>query len=214
MISIHTSITYLIFWGILSLGANLTSSTYAATITFNLRDTNLETEIESGSFTQSGLTINLISNQGNLNQTASSFGVNNTAGSLDETSLLDGGENPEFIDISFDQTVLITGITLSSYSNGSDTADFSIHTFSPNDLPAQFAATDIYNFSTNNLLNIGETATIRWLTGNGFSFDSITVETTAVLVPEPSSLPLLIICFILLSNHRTSRISNHLKQSH
>ncbi len=193
-------------WALLSFTAFLfTVTSHAAIITFDLRDTLNTAAIESGSFTQSDLTIILSSNQGVLNQTASSFGVNHPS-SGDATSLLDGVNGAESINISFDQTVNITSLTLSSYaSGGAETASLTIASFSPIDLVAQATSSDVYNFSTNNVLNTAQIAQLSWLSGNGFSFDSITVETIASVVPEPNSILLLGLSGIIFACYRSRR---------
>jgi len=184
------------------MGAGLSQ---AATITFDLRNTLNTTAIEAGSVTQSGLTLTLTSAQGSLNQTSSSFGVNHPS-SGDATSLLDGVNGAETINISFNQDVIITSLTLSSYTHGgAETASLTIASFSPIDLVAQAAASDVYNFSSDNLLNMGQTAQLAWLSGNGFSFDSITVETIASVVPEPNSILLLGLSGIIFACYRSRR---------
>lgn len=176
----------------------------AATITYDFRDTLNKAEIDSGLMLVDGLTLTIISTQGSLNHTASSFGVNHTGGSADESALIDGDEGAEILQFSFDQDVTITQITLSSYS-GSESATFTIGSFAAINLSPLAAASDIYDFTTDNTLSTGSLALLTWVSGNGFSVDSITVETMGAIVPEPSSVMLLGMSGIMLACYRSRR---------
>jgi len=174
----------------------------AAPITFNLRDPAIELidEVNSFSLTQGGLTATLFAvpttfNEPpqrtlELNQTSSSFGVNvanTTCGGLEDSSLIDGGCTPESVRIIFNLPVRLDQIVLSLYTPGSDSASLAIDGFAPTTLLPTPSASDIYNFSSNNTVPVGQSIVLGYLAGNGFSFDSFTVTA----VPEPTSLILL-----------------------
>ena len=180
-------------------------SLQAATITYDFRDTLNTAEIESGTMLVDGLTLTIISTQGSLNQTTSSFGINHTGGSADESALIDGDEGAETLQFSFDQDVTITQLTLSSYTAGSESATFTIDGFAAINLSPLAAASDIYDFVTDNTLSTGNLALLTWVSGNGFSVDSITVETMGIVVPEPSSIMLLGMSVIMLACYRSRK---------
>lgn len=175
----------------------IAASVQAVPITFNLRDTTKTVEIESGIINRGGVIVTLtpsVSGSGGvLNQTADNFGVNATLS--DVTDRLDGIAGAESISIVFDKNVLFTGLTLSSFS-GAEGASLKINGFLTLPLADTGSGTDVYSFAANNNLAVGQTVQINWASGNGFSFDSFTVEiqtavpdtgTTAILL----SLPLL-----------------------
>jgi PEP-CTERM motif len=176
----------------------------AAPITFNLRDPAIELidEVNSFSLTQGGLTATLFALPATfnepplrtleLNQTSSSFGVNvagTTCGGLEDSSLIDGGCTPESVAVTFNLPVRLDQIVLSLFTGGTtgDLASLTIDGFAPITLLPTPAATDIYNFSSNNTVPAGQAVVLGYLAGNGFSFDSFTVTA----VPEPTSLILL-----------------------
>jgi len=88
----------------------------------------------------------------------------------------------------FDQIVTFDQLVLSSFTT-SETASMVIASGSPFLLTGTRPAKDIYNFSTDNTVLIGQSVMLAFSTGNGFSFDEFTVtlaESTAV--PEPATI--------------------------
>lgn len=144
----------------------------------------------SGGLTVNGLTALFTANDGVLNATTSSFGVNAT-GSGDAADLLDAGSGVnEFMTITFDQRVTFTQLTLDSFS-GSERVSFTLGLNPALLLDATPAGTDIFNFSSSdfpmgNMLEVGQSLRIGYTfssaADNGFSFEGFHVNT----VPEPS----------------------------
>ena len=60
------------------------------------------------------------------------------------------------------------------------------------------AATDVYNFSANNTVLVGQSIVLAHVAGNGFSFDSFTVSG----VPEPSAFIMLLIGVGIVARYR------------
>jgi len=148
--------------------------------------------VASGTLNVNGLTATLTASDGILNATSANFGVN-AIGPGDATDLLDAGSGlPEFISVSFDQTVTFTQITLGAFS-GSERASLTLGLNPTLTLEATTAAADIYDFTASdfplgNLLAPGQTVRIGYAFGsaadNGFSLQGFQVHT----VPEPSIL--------------------------
>ena len=91
----------------------------------------------------------------------------------------------------FDQLVTFDQLILSSFTT-SETAGLTIVSGSPILLVGTGPATDIYNFSTDNAIPIGQSVILAYSTGNGFSFDEFTVTTSeSTAVPEPATIALL-----------------------
>lgn len=112
-----------------------------------------------------------------LNATSLSFGINST-GLGDDTARLDGDEGDEFITLSFSTAVFFKSFTVSSLG----TDDKGSFTFSNGASGVDF--TTLGTYPTGDVrLNPGETATIAHVAGNGFTFDSFTVQA----VPTPSA---------------------------
>ncbi|MDB6150722.1 MAG: hypothetical protein JWQ44_2170 [Chthoniobacter sp.] len=157
-------------------------------ITFNLRDVGAELEIESGTITRGGVTATLlpsvVGSSGVLNQTAGGFGINGAG--ADVTNLLDGTAGAESISLSFNTNVLFSGLTLSSFSAG-ESALLKIGAFPTLTLTDTGNTPDTFVFNTNNSVIAGQTVVLTFGSGNGFSFDSFTIEPVAsAAVPETS----------------------------
>jgi hypothetical protein len=157
-------------------------------ITFNLRDVGAELEIESGTITRGGVTATLlpsvVGSSGVLNQTAGGFGINGAG--ADVTNLLDGTAGAESISLSFNTNVLFSGLTLSSFSAG-ESALLKIGAFPTLTLTDTGNTPDTFVFNTNNSVIAGQAVVLTFGSGNGFSFDSFTIEPVAsAAVPETS----------------------------
>ena len=168
----------------------------AFSITFNLlgSEGTAVDGLATGDVTNDGLTATLTANDGKLNQTASWFGIN-ASGSGDDTDQIDNGSGvAEFVTIMFDQLVTFDQLVLSSFT-GAEQASLTIAGGSPILLDGTVPAIDVYNFSTNNIVSIGQSVILAYSTGNGFSFDEFTVTTSEpTAVPEPATIALLGIC--------------------
>lgn len=145
--------------------------------------------VQSGSIIRQGLTITLTANIGKLNATQDYFGVD-VDGSSDVSSQLDGGSGTnEEISFTFDQAVVFTQLTLEMYSINDvnpESASFTIGLHPTLPLAPTHAGKDVYNFTRDNFLPVGQAAVLRYVSGNGFSLEGLQVRT----VPEPSSLGL------------------------
>jgi len=150
----------------------------------------------------SGLTATLAANDGDLNQTTSAFGINAT-GAGDDTDGIDGGSGAtEKVTVSFNAGLFVTQIVLASLSSSaSDSASLSIAGTAFPYLTDTGSGQDVFNFNANNALATGQTLEIGWISGNGFSFESFTVESRSQKnVPDSSAtLTLLITAFLCLS---------------
>lgn len=165
----------------------------AFSITFNLlgAEGTVVDGLTTGPVTKNGLTATLTANDGVLNQTSGGFGIN-ASGGADVTHLIDNGSGvTEFVTIMFDQLVTFDILVLSSFTS-TDQASLTIAGGSPIFLVGTGPSIDIYNFSTNNIIPIGQSVMLAYSTGNGFSLDEFTVtlsESTAI--PEPATFVLL-----------------------
>ncbi len=171
----------------------LSTHAYSFSITFDLLGTE-GSAVEgssTGIVTKDGLTATLTANIGDLNQTTSGFGIN-APGAGDDTDAIDGDLGIESITIMFDQIVTFDQLILSSFST-SEKAELNItgvSTIFSGTNPAK----DIYDFSTDNSVPIGESIILVFNSGNGFSFDEFTVtldETNPIVTPEPATIVLL-----------------------
>lgn len=162
-------------------GLFMAGSAFAIPVTFNLRDITAAADIEDGSITRDGLTASLTvlvsGNSGTLNQTTTSFGVDATNNGIpnDQSALVDGIDGAESISLVFGFDVLFLGANISAFS-GTEQALLSIGGSPSISLSDTGAATDAYSFTANNFVPLGSTVTLAWVAGNGFSFDSFTVE--------------------------------------
>lgn len=166
----------------------------AAPLTFNLRDPAIELidEVNSFSLTQGGLTATLSAVPATfneppvrnlvLNQTSSSFGVNvvgTTCAGTEDSALIDGGCLGEAVAVVFDHNVVLNSFKVSNFGS----SDEGLVTIGATTI-------DVLSTGTHSLGNIflaaGDSWSIAWIAGNGFSFDNFTVT-----VPEPATLALL-----------------------
>ncbi len=195
----------LIAFTIITLACTLPTQVQAFSITINLRGPEIEAIDESATIdiTNSGLTATLTANDGVLNRTSGAFGIN-ASGGRDASNLIDNGDGEsitESVSIEFDQPVTFDQLQLSSFTV-SEAVSLTIAGNSPISLVGTGPSTDIYNFSTDNTVSIGQSVMLAFSIGNGFSFDEFTVtlaEPTAV--PEPTTIILLGIgligCFLM-----------------
>ena len=168
----------------------LSTQAQAFSITFDLRglEGTAVDGLTEGPVTVDGLTATLKANDGVLNQTAGGFGINALGGG-DTTDQIDNGSGVgEFVTIMFDQLVTFDQLVLSSFT-GTEEASLSIADFSPITLVGTGPSTDIYNFSTDNIVPIGQSVMLAYSIGNGFSFDEFTVTLSeSTSVPEPATI--------------------------
>lgn len=181
---------------------------HALPVTFDLRDTTATTEIESGIITRSGLTATLTPHvsgtNGVLNQTAGGFGIN--ADGSDASSEIDDAQGAEWISITFDKDVYLTGLKLSDFST-TEHALLEIGSYSPLSLTGLAPADDVYTFNSNNSLLVGQSLLVKFSDGNGFSFDSFTVD-PILRSSVPDTLPFTFTaCFLLGSLTLFHRLS-------
>jgi len=171
----------------------LSTQAYSFPITFDLRGTE-GTAVEGslvGSVSKDGLTATLTANIGILNQTNSGFGINAPGGG-DDTDAIDGVLGIESITIMFDQLVTFDQLALSSFTN-TEEAEFKIAGVATI-LPGTNLSKDLYDFSVDNIIPIGQSVVLAFNDGNGFSFDEFTVtpaETKTNVTPEPATIVLL-----------------------
>lgn len=147
-------------------------------------------DVVSGSIIRDGLTITLAANNGTLNATNETYGINAVA-SGDKTALLDDGSGtPEWITISFDQPIEFTQLSLGLYGNGEE-GHLTLGDNPPLTPLSSGTGLNVFDFTAasfplGNFLPTGKTATIRYVSGNGFSLEGIQVNT----VPEPTTFAL------------------------
>jgi hypothetical protein len=170
----------------------------AHAVFFDLRDNvTLEPidEVVSFNYPVGGITATLTAvvgppaNAGVLNSTLSGFGVNAT-GSGDVTDMLDGVNGIEEVDITFNQNVLFTQLTVSSFG-GTDAGEVIIAGGSP----ISITSTGLQDVPDTSVLT-GQSVVVRYVAGNGFSFDSF------VATPEPGTVLLLAIGGLALLRRR------------
>lgn len=164
---------------IVCVGAVLVSSAQSAVIVYNLRDTGEAAAIESGSYSIDGVALTLSSLEGTLNQNSGGFGVNHSGGSLDEPAEIDGDEGAESLLFSFDTSGTLQQLT---FSNIGVTDALSLR-FNGSEIAVIDENTETLSINFTN----SDTFSLVHLSGNGVSFDSVSIET----VPEPHSLILL-----------------------
>ena len=207
---------------------SLTASTsIRAALIFNLsNDSTVERRDSHPSFdlSQAGLTATLtalLDGSGTpsavLNGTKSSFGVNITTGGADKSSQIDGAYGVESVQIRFDKPVRFDSIDVS----GIGSADSG--TLTAGNAPAEtFRSSG--TVSAGQTVEPGNSATVSWATGNGFSLNSFAVTLVKdansgpgpvstghklSAVPEPSSLPLelgaLALAFLAFRRRRAAK---------
>lgn len=151
----------------------------AATVNFDLRDSSIEDLDESPTFTitSGGIAATVSANTGELNHTASGFGINGP-GTGDDT---DGLETGETVSIVFDTNILLSGFSVSAFG-ATDSGTFQAGLA----LPDTISSTGFQDMG-NILITAGSSIDISGATGS-FSLDSVQVET----VPIPSALLLFV----------------------
>ncbi len=136
-----------------------------------------------------------------LNSTASEFGIN-AAGSGDATSFFDTNNGQESLWVSFDRTVTIKSVTVSSFTGGNvETGAYQV----ANGSLVNFTAGGTY--AVNTTLNQGSFFKIIAIDkggGNGWSLNSFTVEA----VPEPATIVMLgvgglMVCIFRYTAHKS-----------
>lgn len=141
-------------------------------------------EASSFSLTVDGIVATLTANIGVLNTTAvSGFGVN-APGSGDQSSQIDNAEGTESVSIVFNVPVKLDQILLSLFTGGAtgDLATLKIAGFPSQTLIPTAPALDVYDFTNNNIVPVGQSIVLTYQAGNGFSFDSFSVS-----IAEPAS---------------------------
>jgi hypothetical protein len=138
---------------------------------------------------------------GLFNQTASAFGINAAAAGDDTDELDDGAGFAEAISIVFDQPVFFRGLSVSSFG-ATDRGQLSLNGGALTDT---ISATGAYGGALlGTLIPLGSDLSLAYddaLSGNGFSYDSFTVE----VVPEPGSAALLALGALALAYLRARR---------
>jgi hypothetical protein len=166
----------------------LSTQAQAYSITFDLRGPEglVVDGLATGPVTKNGLTATLTANDGILNQTVSGFGINASLPG-DVTDQIDNGSGvTEYVTIMFDQLVTFDQLALSSFTS-EEQASLTIAGGSPIFLVGTGPSIDIYDFSTNNTIPIGQSVMLAYNIGNGFSLDEFTVTA----IPEPATFALL-----------------------
>lgn len=145
-------------------------------LTFDFRTTSaypegaIEVLDETGTFsiTVGGVQAMLTANDGVLNQTVSSFGINHS-GSGDAASLIDGDAGIETLSIQFDAVVTVDAFDVSGMGAG-DEGEWGIGGGATGSFTSTGAISVMEVLSP-----VGTTIEITYVAGNGFSLDSITV---------------------------------------
>jgi len=164
---------------------------------------NFDFGTPTDTFTDSGLTASFQAlvegSTGDLNAAGSSFGVN-AEGTGDETSQLDGDLGNESIEITFSGSDIVATLTSVEFS---DFGDDDAGTIELGEESFDVASGVVETPFSSGL--IGNTLTIAFTEGNGFSIDELVfhVKPSEVAVPEPSSgLALLAIAGLLVGRRR------------
>ncbi len=188
----------LVVFTIITLACTLSTQVQAFSITINLRGPEIEAIDGSATMdvTVGGLTATLTANDGELNRTASAFGINASDGSdlshvIDDFDDGSGVSIAEFVTIEFDRLVTFDQLILTLFTSV-DEASLTIADFPLILLDDTGSSPDKYNFSMDNAVPVGQSVRLAYSTGNGFSFDEFTVtpvESTAA--PEPATIILL-----------------------
>jgi len=164
----------------------------ATVVTFDGTMGDLDFDAISGSFTDmdSGLTVTLSANIGDVNATSTSLGINAPDGG-DETDQLDLDNGLEVLTVSFDQSVIINSFELAEVG----TDDGLRFTF--DDVDVDVFTTGVTTFDT--VLFAGSVLTIQAIDAgvnadgenlnNGVAIENFIVT----VIPEPSTF-ILIIC--------------------
>lgn len=178
----------------------VSSQATATPIYFNFLDPELENVDESPSLSisKNDLTIFLITNQGVLNRTQSAFGIN-SSGSGDDTDEIDSGSSiEEMLGIYFNKDVTLKSFSVSKLgSSDAGKLTFGIDTL------LLFSNSGTYSLD-NYFLPENQKLNLAYVSGNGFSFDSLTVEVASV--SEPASYMILIAGVLGLFIHKRFRL--------
>ncbi len=195
MVRYKTVVRILFAFAVFTSVCALSTRAQAFSITFDLLGPEgaVVDGLAAGPVTVDGLTATFAANNGVLNQTSGGFGIN-ASGVGDITDTIDNGSGiTEFVTIMFDQLVTFDQLILSSFTS-SENASLTISGGSPITLVGTGPSADIYNFSTDNTIPIGQSVILAYSTGNGFSFDEFTVSISeSTIVPEPTTMALLVI---------------------
>ncbi len=178
---------------VLVIVCTLSTQAYSFPITFDMRgaEGSAVDGLASGSVIKDGLTATFTANSGLLNQTGSGFGIN-AKDSGDDTDQIDNGSGViELVTIMFDQLVTFDQLVLSSFA---DSEEAKLKIAGVSTILLGTSDKDIYDFSTDNIVSIGQSVSLALNAdkGNGFSFEEFTVtlaESTAA--PEPATIILL-----------------------
>ena len=149
---------------------------------FDLRDISIEAIDEAPSFqiNQGGLIATVSANIGDLNRTGSGFGIN-APGAGDDTDNVDAVNGLEIVSVSFNADVSVKGI-FASLLGAADNGSLTI----PGNAAIPFGSFGFVD-AGGAFMAQGNQFDVAYVSGNGFSFDSFTVDR----VPEPSALMLL-----------------------
>jgi len=209
------------FWGLpvsVAVLALFVPQVKADVVVFELfNDTNalFDFDATTGTFSDaSGLTATITAivagNTGDLNATASSFGINAENGvvpgnPIDDTELLDEDQGAESFSINFSGPVnaTLTEIDIVGFG-GADAGTLDIAGVST--AIAAGIATDLSAFTNTEL--VGNTLTIGFTAGsggNGFGVETLTFHVTPAVIPEPTSFTLLAFGSALMLAHRRRR---------
>lgn len=176
------------------------SNTFASPIYFDFRSAVIEDIDGASSLTlfQNLITLTATTAEGVFNRTSNGFGVN-ASGAGDDTDALDGGSGVfESILFSFDHAVTIHGFNVSAFGN-QDRGSYRFN-LSPT---IEFFQSG-FNAINDQSLTAGETFGIQFISGNGFSFDQLSVS--KISVPEPHTWLLIATGFGLLRVSQIRRL--------
>ncbi len=190
------------------------TATQATVFTFDLRAGKAALALDgknAGQLVNHGLTATFAAGPGApidgiFNQTSSRFGINSVGTSDDSSSLIDAvNDISEFLTISFGQRVLLSKITLSAFAPG-EMAGLSIAGGTSLLLHGLAAAKDVYYFS-NLTLGMGEQIRLSHVSGNGFSFENISLNSAKVQEPPVAVLMLSGVMAVIVFRRSRSRSS-------
>ena len=161
----------------------LISNANAVTVVYNLVDQSFTSDIEAGSYLQGGVILSLGSTDGALNQTSTSFGINHSGGSSDETSQIDGDEGNETLTFSFNVSGVLNQLDFTQFgANDIFTLKKGITTIFT---LVDSGSSDVFligeSFTTSDVFSL--TFTEGSVIGGGASLDAIKITA----IPEPSS---------------------------
>jgi hypothetical protein len=180
----------------------LTTSAYALTIDF--RDIAIETLDGSRwlSVSRGTRTLTVTANQGVLNRTASGFGINSPGGG-DDADGIDGANGVEELLIHFSAPVRQVAIALGAVGI------LDIGAVLAHNMAFPFARTGLLSLGALTF-DVGETLSVRFVSGNGFSVNAIHFEPTVIYLASPrartlSAVAMVILAFLFIAFGRGSR---------